>query len=169
VSRTPRLEEQLCFAIYSASRAFGRAYAPILEKLGLTYLQYAVLMVLWERDRISVRELGDRLALDSGTLTPLLKRLERAGIVTRERDTADERVVRIGLTAAGRKLEKKARDVPGALACRMGVDPSPRAVAEIAALRDEMQRLTRALDGASDGAPATSVRGATRRRAARRS
>lgn len=161
-ARTPRLDQQLCFAIYSASRAFGRAYAPILEKLGLTYLQYAVLMVLWERDGISVRELGDRLALDSGTLTPLLKRLERAGVVTRVRDAADERVVRIGLTAAGRKLEKKAQDVPGALACRMGVTPSPRAAAEVAALRDAVQRLTRALDAASGAETQGATRGLRR-------
>src|SRR5215203_2825222 len=107
--RTPRLDEQLCFALYAASRAFTRAYAPLLTELGLTYPQYVAMLVLWERDDLSVSERGERLALDSGTLTPLLKRLEEAGIVSRARAAADERVVRIRVTPLGKKLERKAR------------------------------------------------------------
>jgi DNA-binding MarR family transcriptional regulator len=152
-SRTPRLDDQLCFAIYSASRALTRAYAPLLAELGLTYPQYAVMMVLWERDDLSVSELGARLSLDSGTLTPLLKRLEESGIVTRLRDSADERVVRIRLTAAGKKLEQKAQDIPTALVCRMGLTPSRAAISQIAKLRDAVQELTRALDASVEADP----------------
>src|SRR5712664_4872752 len=85
------LGNQLCFAIYSTAHAFNRVYKPLLEKLGLTYPQYLVLLVLWERDGLTVSELGERLSLDSGTLTPLLKRLEANGLIQRQRDSADER------------------------------------------------------------------------------
>src|SRR5271155_5753285 len=90
-----QLEDHLCFAVYSASRALTRAYQPLLAPLGLTYPQYLVLLVLWEQDGVSVSQLGDRLGLDSATLTPMLKRLESQRVVVRERDTDDERVVRI--------------------------------------------------------------------------
>lgn len=117
-----RIDDQLCFALYSASRAMTRAYGPLLEPLGLTYPQYVTMLVLWEQDDVSVTEIGERLALDSGTLTPLLKRLEQQGFVQRTRSDADERVVRVRLTAKGRALQKKALGVPAELACRAGFD-----------------------------------------------
>lgn len=107
----PRLEDQLCFALHAASRAVTRAYRPALEALGVTYTQYVTLMVLWERDGLTVGELGERLQLDSGTLTPLLKRLERDGLVTRERDPDDERRLRVHLTQAGSDLSGPACEV----------------------------------------------------------
>ena len=107
------LDNQLCFALYSASLAMTKLYKPLLDELGLTYPQYLVMLVLWEGDRLMVSELGQRLCLDSGTLTPLLKRLESTGLVSRMRDAEDERRVRIQLTAAGRKLKARAAKVPG--------------------------------------------------------
>jgi DNA-binding MarR family transcriptional regulator len=109
------LDHQLCFALYSASLAMTRLYKPLLDKLGLTYPQYLVMLALWEREGVTVSELGHRLCLDSGTLTPLLKRLETAGLIGRLRDAADERRVFITLTAAGRKLKAAAARVPGAI------------------------------------------------------
>jgi DNA-binding MarR family transcriptional regulator len=108
-----RLDNQLCFALYSASLAMTKLYKPLLDDLGLTYPQYLVMLVLWEGDGLMVSELGQRLSLDSGTLTPLLKRLEAAGLVSRMRDVEDERRVHIHLTAAGRKLKTRAARVPG--------------------------------------------------------
>ena len=139
----PVLEQQFCFALYSASKALIRAYTPLLEPLALTYPQYLVMMLLWETDGIAVKDLGERLHLDSGTLTPLLKRLEAQGHVARRRDTTDERVVRIDLTAAGSKLREKARAVPLEIACRNGFDvEKSRDRAQIARLRDELTELT---------------------------
>jgi DNA-binding MarR family transcriptional regulator len=109
----PNLEDFLCFAVYSANLAFNRVYKPLLDELGLTYPQYLAMLVLWERDGLMVSELGERLSLDSGTLTPLLKRLEAAGLIARMRAVEDERRVHIVLTAEGRKLKHKARKVPG--------------------------------------------------------
>jgi len=106
------LDNQLCFALYSASLAMTKLYKPLLDELGLTYPQYLVMLVLWEGDGLMVSELGQRLFLDSGTLTPLLKRLESAGLVSRMRDVADERRVHVHLTAAGRKLKARAARVP---------------------------------------------------------
>ena len=106
------LDNQLCFALYSTSLAMTKRYKPLLAPLGLTYPQYLVMLVLWERDGVMVSELGERLFLDSGTLTPLLKRLESSGLIARVRDVADERRVHITLTAAGRKLKAKAAAVP---------------------------------------------------------
>lgn len=124
--RTPQLEldNQLCFALYNASRAMTRAYGPLLAELGLTYPQYLAMLALWESDdALAVGELGSRLHLDSGTLTPLLKRLAEVGFVARDRDPADERRVLITLTATGRELRDRAVDVPGkAFAC-FGLDP----------------------------------------------
>lgn len=141
-----QLDDQLCFALYSASRAMTRAYAPLLEPLGLTYPQYLVLLVLWERDGVPIKQLGERLALDSGTLTPLLKRLAAQDLVERRRGEDDERVVRIHLTAAGRALRSKARKVPMELACRAGYDlASERAMRELVRLRDELTALARRL------------------------
>ena len=105
-----RLDHQLCFALYAASLAMTKAYRPLLAPLGLTYPQYLVMLVLWEGDGLTVKQAGERLGLDSGTLTPLLKRLEAAGLLQRLRDAADERRVRLQLTAAGRAL--RARAVP---------------------------------------------------------
>jgi DNA-binding MarR family transcriptional regulator len=110
------LDNQLCFALYSTSLALTKIYKPLLKPLGLTYPQYLAMLVLWETDRVMVSELGDRLYLDSGTLTPLLKRLETAGLIARLRDVADERRVHITLTAAGRKLKAKAAPVPRCIA-----------------------------------------------------
>ena len=107
------LDNQLCFALYSTSLAMTKLYKPLLEELGLTYPQYLVMMVLWERDGLMVSELGERLFLDSGTLTPLLKRLEAAGFIARIRAVEDERRVHITLTAAGRKLKARALKIPG--------------------------------------------------------
>jgi DNA-binding MarR family transcriptional regulator len=109
------LDNQLCFALYSSSLAMTKLYKPLLEELGLTYPQYIAMLALWERDGVMVSELGERLALDSGTLTPLLKRLEAAGLIARIRDVADERRVHINLTAAGRKLRAKAEKIPGCI------------------------------------------------------
>ena len=143
---TPRLDDQLCFALYSASRAFTRAYQPLLAELGITYPQYVVMLVLWERDDLSVSELGRRLALDSGTLTPLLKRLEESGLVSRTRSGEDERVVRIELTAAGKKLERKATEIPSLLACQLGLEPNAAGRRRIAELREAVRQLTHALE-----------------------
>ena len=107
------LDNQLCFALYSTSLAMTRRYQPLLEALGITYPQYLALLVLWERDGLSVSELGERLFLDSGTLTPLLKRLETAGLVSRLRAADDERRVHITLTPAGRALKTQAMKIPG--------------------------------------------------------
>lgn len=107
------LDNQLCFALYSASLAMTKLYKPLLDEMGLTYPQYLAMLVLWERDGLMVSELGERLGLDSGTLTPLLKRLEAAGLVARIRAVEDERRVHVTLTAAGRKLKAKAGKIPG--------------------------------------------------------
>jgi DNA-binding MarR family transcriptional regulator len=154
------VDEQLCFALYNASRAVTRTYAPLLEPLGLTYPQYLVLLVLWERDGLPVKQLGERLALDSGTLTPLLKRLEQHGVIERRRGQLDERVVRIHLTARGRALRHKARKIPTELACRAGYDvASEGSVGELVRLRDELAALARRLESARvcarDNAPAS--------------
>jgi DNA-binding MarR family transcriptional regulator len=140
------LDEQLCFALYAASRALTRAYAPLLEPLGITYPQYLVLLVLWEEDGVSVKRLGERLELDSGTLTPLLKRLEQQGIVEKRRSVEDERVVHVHLTQAGRALRKKARRIPTALACQSGFDVADRKQrASLVDLRETLRALTRRL------------------------
>lgn len=131
-----KLDNQLCFAVYSASLAMTRLYKPLLEKLGLTYPQYLVLLVLWERDGLTVSEVGERLSLDSGTLTPLLKRLEANGLVARIRDVADERRVHVSLTAAGRKLKARAADVPGCL-----ISASECSVPELISLTQQIQSL----------------------------
>jgi DNA-binding MarR family transcriptional regulator len=114
-------ENQICFPLYSAANAIVRAYRPLLEQLDLTYLQYMVLMVLWQEPCLNVKELGERLRLDSGTLTPLLKRLETKGFVERTRSETDERMRMITITKAGRALQRKARDIPHKLACTIGL------------------------------------------------
>src|SRR4030088_3818126 len=118
---TLSLDRQLCFALYSASRAMTAAYRPILTELNLTYPQYLVLLVLWEEERVTVGRLGGRLQLDSGTLSPLLKRLEAHGFVRRERSSDDERLVDVTLTPAGRRLERKAQCIPEELFSSTGL------------------------------------------------
>ena len=135
------LDNQLCFAVYSASLAMTRLYKPLLEKLGLTYPQYLVMLALWEDDGPTVSELGARLSLDSGTLTPLLKRLEASGHVARVRDVADERRVHIMLTSAGRKLKSRAAGVPGCLlaATQCSVPDLIALTQQIQTLRDRIK------------------------------
>lgn len=144
------LDRQLCFALYAASRAMTRAYGPLLERLGLTYPQYLVMLVLWEQDGASMKVLGERLELDSGTLTPLAKRLEAEGWVERRRSAEDERVVELHLTAAGRALRAKAKDVPVKLACLAGLD-GPRGAERLERLRKELRELSTTLGQAEQG------------------
>jgi DNA-binding MarR family transcriptional regulator len=130
------LGNQLCFAVYSTAHAFNRAYKPLLERLGLTYPQYLVMLVLWERDGVPVKDIGERLLLDSGTLTPLLKRLEAAELVKRTRSTEDERQVLIALTPRGQALKEKARAVPQAI-----LAASACSIAELSAMKNELVTL----------------------------
>ena len=111
-----KLNNQLCFPLYAAARSVTNLYTPWLKPLGLTYTQYIVLLVLWEHDGISVSEIGEKLMLDNGTLSPLLKKMEQAGWVERRRSTEDDRVVIITLTEAGRALRERAKEVPGKVA-----------------------------------------------------
>ena len=110
------LKNQLCFPMYACSRKIVGSYTPYLKPLGLTYTQYIVMMVLWEKESVRVGQLGETLYLDAGTLTPLLKRLEKAGYVTRERSKEDERITVISITREGEKLKEKCKDIPGKLA-----------------------------------------------------
>lgn len=137
-----RLDNQLCFALYSASLAMTKLYKPLLDELDLTYPQYLALLVLWEQDGVSVSELGQRLNLDSGTLTPLLKRMESAGLLTRLRDTEDERRVRVRLTAEGRGLKTRARRIPGCILQATQCD-----LDEVVALTRQVQALRERLTG----------------------
>lgn len=130
------LESQICFALYSTTHALTRAYRPILEALDLTYLQYIVMMVLWERDGMTVKEIGQRLHLDSGTLTPLLKRLEAGDLVRRQRASADERQVNINLTDKGKALYETARGVPAQVLCATG-----QTVDQLMALKNDLVTL----------------------------
>ena len=138
---TLKLDRQLCFAAYSVSQAFTRVYKPGLDEIGLTYPQYLVLLVLWENDNQIMKHIGDRLHLDSGTLTPVLKRLEAAGIVRRQRDLHDERQVRIILTPKGHSLKEQAAKARHNVVCASG-----RSAQEIQALRDELIRLRDSLN-----------------------
>ena len=115
------LEQQLCFDVYAASRAINKAYRPLLEALGLTYPQYLVMLVLWEHEAQTVKQLGQQLQLDSGTLSPLLKRLESAGLLQRQRRSSDEREVEIQLTEAGRTLRQQASNVPASIFQALGL------------------------------------------------
>lgn len=116
------LSEQICFPLYSAANSVTRAYRPLLESLDLTYSQYLVMMLLWEKDGASVKDLGSRLHLDSGTLTPLLKRLEAKGFVARGRSEEDERVRVLNLTDQGRALKEQAKSVPSNMLCKINLD-----------------------------------------------
>jgi DNA-binding MarR family transcriptional regulator len=140
VNDAPRLDRQVCFALYSASRAATAVYRPVLEDLGLTYPQYLVMLVLWESEPTGVKELGLDLGLDSGTLSPLLKRLEAMGLVERRRSAEDERRVAIHLTPAGRALSIKSNAIPQRLAEAAGLSE-----VELEQLRSTLERLTAAL------------------------
>ncbi|WP_199272912.1 MarR family winged helix-turn-helix transcriptional regulator [Streptomyces broussonetiae] len=124
------LQDQLCFALYAASRSVTTRYRPLLDELGLTYPQYLVMLVLWEQDSVSVRDLGNALQLESSTLSPLLKRLEAGGLIRRERRAEDERSVAVRLTQAGADLREKARTVPLAIGEAMGLTPEQDATAK---------------------------------------
>lgn len=139
------LDNQLCFAIYAAAHSFVQAYRPFLDPVGLTYPQYLVLLELWERDGQTVRELGAPLFLDSGTLTPMLKRMEAAGWIQRRPDAVDGRVVRVTLTAKGRAFRSRARAIPAAMMCASNLD-----LAGLTALRDKVKRVASALRGTAD-------------------
>jgi DNA-binding MarR family transcriptional regulator len=131
-----QLDNQLCFALYSTSLAMTKLYKPLLDELGLTYPQYLAMLVLWEQDGLMVSEVGERLYLDSGTLTPLLKRLEASGLIARIRDVEDERRVHITLTAGGRKLKNRAAKIPGCI-----LEASQCSIPELTALTRQMQTL----------------------------
>jgi MarR family transcriptional regulator, organic hydroperoxide resistance regulator len=146
MSHVLRLDDQLCFALHAASRAMTGAYQPILEKLGITYPQYLVIMALWEEEGVRVSRLGERLYLDSATLTPLLKRLEARGLVERRRSQVDERVVEVFLTPEGRGLEQQAQELLPALYSKMQLSTG-----EFVRLRDTLRKLTRTLHDAPEG------------------
>ena len=131
-----RLESQLCFAVYSAAHAFNRAYKPILDQVGLTYPQYLVMLVLWEKGSLPVKTIGEKLDLDSGTLSPLLKRLEQAGLIGRARDPADERQVIISLTEKGTGMKCQVAAIMDAIGQATGCD-----MTEMAELRDRLRQL----------------------------
>ncbi|MBH2010152.1 MAG: MarR family transcriptional regulator [Burkholderiales bacterium] len=135
-----QLDNQLCFALYSTSLAMTRLYKPLLDALGITYPQYLALLVLWEQDGLSVSELGERLFLDSGTLTPLLKRLESSGLVSRLRAIDDERRVHITLTPAGRALKEQAAKIPGCI-----LSATHCSIPELVSLTQQVQALRRQL------------------------
>ncbi len=118
-----KLANQLCFPLYAAARNVTNLYTPWLKPLGLTYTQYIVFLVLWEKDGISVTEIGERLMLDNGTLSPLLKKMEQAGYLERRRCRQDDRIVEITLTEAGRALQEKAKDIPGHVASCIDLSP----------------------------------------------
>ncbi|MFC9771630.1 MULTISPECIES: MarR family winged helix-turn-helix transcriptional regulator [Pseudarthrobacter] len=139
----PRLDRQVCFALYSASRAATAVYRPVLEELGLTYPQYLVMLVLWENEPRGVKDLGHELGLDSGTLSPLLKRLEALGLVERRRSGDDERRVAVHLTPAGKDLSSKAGAIPQRLADAAGLTAG-----ELEQLRGTLAKLTAALHDA---------------------
>ena len=134
------LDSQLCFSLYGASMAVSRTYKPMLDQLGLTYTQYLVISTLWEEDRLPISSIADRLSLESSTITPLVKRLEAAGTVTRERNPKDERQVIVSLTAKGRDLEKKTACLTQSLLKRSGLTPD-----QLIKLNGQVQKLRDAL------------------------
>lgn len=138
------LDRQICFSLHAASRAFNSVYRVILKDLGLTYPQYLVMLVLWEQGDLPVKKLGEHLRLDSGTLSPLLKRLEAAGLVHRERSARDERSVEVRLTEAGVALRERALEVPRRIVAATGFD-----VDEIRDLKARLDQLTGTLDAAA--------------------
>lgn len=135
-----KLDQQLCFSLYSAQLAMTKVYRTLLADLGLTYPQYLVMLVLWEGDGLTVSQIGERLFLDSATLTPLLKRLEAAGLLARKRATEDERQVVVSLTSEGRSLRRKADKVPPAIFCATGCE-----LDELVALKAQLESLRKKL------------------------
>lgn len=131
-----RLENQICFSLYSSTLRLMKLYRPLLKKIGLTYPQYLVMLVLWEQKVVSVSELGSRLQLDSGTLTPMLKRMEKLALVMRTRNAEDERVVEISLTKQGKDLKEKAKSIPETIFCLSGI-----AANDLAPLKETLDRL----------------------------
>lgn len=146
-ARSSLLDDQLCFALYTASRAMTGCYRPLLEALGLTYPQYLVMLVLWERGDTPVTGIGRELHLETGTLSPLLKRLEAAGLIARTRQAGDERSVLVALTAQGREMQARSAQVQGRVGRGTGLSP-----AEIGELRVTLQGLTERLRGSRDAA-----------------
>ncbi|KVD94493.1 MarR family transcriptional regulator [Burkholderia stagnalis] len=140
----PKLSDFLCFAVYSANLAFGKAYKPILEELGLTYTQYITIIALWEEDNQTVGSLGDKLFLESNTLTPILKKLEAMGYLQRQRDPADERQVLVSLTKAGRRLREKGLNMDLVEATGLKPDEFAKMQKGIATLRNNLIRATEA-------------------------
>jgi DNA-binding MarR family transcriptional regulator len=140
------LERQVCFALAVAQRSVLAVYRPLLEPMGLTHPQYLVMLALWERSPQSVKEISAALQLDSATLSPLLKRLDAAGLITRNRDDVDERLLRVALTPAGRVLRKRAEKIPPAVVARLGVD-----IAELEELREVLTRVNAAALKATAG------------------
>lgn len=136
-----KLDNQLCFALYSSSRGITRLYRPVLSEFGITYPQYLVMLVLWEKEPLTVKELGERLFLDSGTLTPLLKRMEKLGLLTRERSQGDERHVIIGLTNKGKEMREKALSIPLRIANQVNISE-----AEFASLMASLRKLMKKID-----------------------
>ncbi|MYS10752.1 MarR family transcriptional regulator [Streptomyces sp. SID6041] len=141
-----RLDHQICFSLHAATRAFNGVYREALKELGLTYPQYLAMLVLWEHGELPVKGIGERLRLDSGTLSPLLKRLEAAGYVERRRSAEDERSVTVRPTAEGAALKERARDVPRRIAAATGLD-----LADIRDLRERLDALAARLDGVDPG------------------
>ena len=139
-NQVPQLDDQLCFALYSTSLAMTKLYRKLLRKLELTYSQYLVMMVLWQQDELTVSDIGERLFLDSATLTPLLKRMEAQGLITRQRSTNDERQVIIMLTKAGNALRKQAAELPKSLLCALDCTP-----AQVISMREQLAVLRTAL------------------------
>jgi DNA-binding MarR family transcriptional regulator len=144
-----RLENQLCVALYTASRAVTGAYRPLLDEIGLTYSQYAVMLELWEHDSTTLRDLGDKLHLDSGTLSPLLKRLESLGLVSRSRRADDERVLQVAITDTGRALRERAACAQQTVEAMTGLDHG-----SLARLRDELNELASRLRAVEAGSAA---------------
>ncbi len=142
-----KLDNQLCFALYATSRAVTSVYRPALDEMGLTYPQYLVMLVLWERQTASVGELGEHLYLDSGTLTPLLKRLEKHGLIIRSRGSGDERQVNISLTLAGARMKRRAGSIALSLKCKLQLP-----VDKVNALRHELNQLLKAAIGSEETA-----------------
>ncbi|ODP33778.1 MarR family winged helix-turn-helix transcriptional regulator [Pandoraea sp. ISTKB] len=138
----PQLSDFLCFAVYSANLAFGRAYKPLLEDLGVTYTQWIAIVALWENDGISVKQLGEKLFLESNTLTPILKKLEELGYLRRQRDPADERQVIVSLTDAGRQLREKGGQRDLVAATGLGPEEFDRTQKAIVKMRDSLLKHT---------------------------
>lgn len=131
-----KLDNQLCFAMYTCAREITKVYRPFLDSIGLTYTQYITMLVLWETPVISIKELGNRLFLDSGTLTPLLKKLENNGFIERRRDPSDERSVIVSITTKGQELRKEAEEIPAKVFCSSGIS-----VSEAIELREQLKKI----------------------------